>query len=135
MRRTKVLLAKPGLDGHDKGVKLVARALKDAGMEVLYLGMRQTVEGILSAARQEDVDVIGISVLSGIHLSFAGRLMARVKELGMEETPVVFGGVIPEADIPALRSLGVSAVFPVGSRFDEVRAWIEQSAAGAKRDG
>jgi len=134
MRRIRVLLAKPGLDGHDKGVKLVARALKDAGMEVLYLGMRQTVDGILNAARQEDVDVIGVSILSGIHLGFARALKARMRELGMEAVPVVFGGVIPEPDIPALKELGVQAVFPVGSRFEEIRSWVERCAAGAARD-
>jgi len=129
------LLAKPGLDGHDKGVKLVACALKDAGMEVIYLGMRQTAEGILNAARQEDVDVIGISVLSGIHLGFARTLMPHLKELRLEAIPVVFGGVIPDADIPILEQLGVKAVFPVGSAFTDIGDWIKRQVTGAKHDG
>jgi methylmalonyl-CoA mutase, C-terminal domain len=132
--KIRVLLAKPGLDGHDNGVKLVARALRDAGMEVIYLGMRQTAQGILEAARQEDVDVIGISTLSGIHVGFAKKLLAMAKELGMQGTPVVFGGVIPEEDLPTLREIGVQAVFTVGSPFNEIAAWFKQCGSGRKHD-
>jgi methylmalonyl-CoA mutase C-terminal domain/subunit len=126
-RRIRVLLAKPGLDGHDKGVKLVARDLKDAGMEVVYLGMRLSAEAILNVAAQEDVDVIGISILSGVHTSFAQKLMRRTRELGLDEIPIIFGGVIPEEDIPVLKELGVREVFPVGSAFEDIRVWIENN--------
>lgn len=132
-RKIRVLLAKPGLDGHDKGIKLVARDLKDAGMEVVYLGMRQSAEAILNVAGQEDVDVIGISILSGVHASFAQKLMRRTKELGLDDIPVIFGGVIPEEDIPGLKELGVSEVFPVGSAFEDIRIWIGKHSA--RKDG
>lgn len=132
-RKIRVLLAKPGLDGHDKGVKLVARDLKDAGIEVVYLGMRLSAEAILNVAGQEDVDVIGISILSGVHTSFAQKLMERAGDLGLNDIPVIFGGVIPEEDIPGLKDLGIREVFPVGSAFEDIRIWIEKNSA--RKDG
>jgi methylmalonyl-CoA mutase, C-terminal domain len=115
----RVLLAKPGLDGHDRGVKVVAMALRDAGAEVVYLGLRRTVPEIVAAAVQDDVDVIGISVLSGAHLALATDLVGALEASGVR-APVVVGGTIPEADVPALRELGVAGVYPVGSRLDDV---------------
>jgi len=116
----RVLIAKPGLDGHDKGAKTVAVALKNAGMEVIYTGRRQSVDQIINAAIQEGVDIIGLSILSGVHLEIAEGLMAKMKETGAERIPVVVGGVIPKKDIPLLKAMGVREVFPVGSTFDEI---------------
>ena len=116
----RVLIAKPGLDGHDKGAKTVAVALKNAGMEVIYTGRRQSVDQIINAAIQEGVDIIGLSILSGGHLEIAEGLMAKMKETGAERIPVVVGGVIPKKDIPLLKAMGVREVFPVGSTFDEI---------------
>ena len=113
---TKVLLAKLGLDGHDRGVKIVARALRDAGMEVVYLGMRVTPDQVAQAALQEDVDVVGISILSGAHLRLIPRLTQALDDRGLlEDMLVVVGGTIPEQDVPKLRDVGVGAVFPVGT--------------------
>src|SRR5208337_2422731 len=105
-KRIRVLIAKPGLDGHDRGAKIIARALRDAGMEVIYTGLRQTPEMIASAALQEDVDVIGLSILSGAHNTLAPQLMNLLKEKGMEGVTVLLGGTIPAADIPALKAAG-----------------------------
>lgn len=116
----RVLIGKPGLDGHDKGAKTVAMALKDAGMEVIYTGRRQSVDQIISTAIQEGVDIIGLSILSGVHLEIAEELMAKMKGKGVEGIPVVVGGVIPKKDIPLLKSIGVKEVFPVGSTFKEI---------------
>ena len=116
----RVLIAKPGLDGHDKGAKTVAVALKNAGMEVIYTGRRQSVDQIINAAIQEGVDIIGLSILSGVHLEITEGLMAKMKETGAEGIPVVVGGVIPKKDIPLLKAMGVREVFPVGSTFDEI---------------
>ena len=108
-KKTRVLIAKPGLDGHDRGAKIIARALRDAGMEVIYTGLRQTPEMIASAAAQEDVDVIGLSILSGAHNTLCPQLMELLKAKGMTDVMVVLGGIIPEADIPALKKVGISA--------------------------
>lgn len=116
----RVLIAKPGLDGHDKGAKTVAVALKNAGMEVIYTGRRQSVDQIINAAIQEGVDIIGLSILSGVHLEITEGLMTKMKEIGAEGIPVVVGGVIPKKDIPLLKAMGVREVFPVGSTFDEI---------------
>jgi methylmalonyl-CoA mutase C-terminal domain/subunit len=116
----RVLIAKPGLDGHDKGAKTVAVALKNAGMEVIYTGRRQSVDQIVNAAIQEGVDIIGLSILSGVHLEVTEELIAKMKEKGIEGIPVVVGGVIPKKDIPLLKAMGVREVFPVGSSFDEI---------------
>jgi len=122
----RVLIAKPGLDGHDKGAKTVAMALKDAGMEVIYTGRRQSVDQIVHAAVQEGVDVIGLSILSGVHIEITEELTARMKEKGLEEIPVVVGGVIPGKDIAVLKGMGVKEVFPVGSTFEEIIQGIEK---------
>jgi methylmalonyl-CoA mutase C-terminal domain/subunit len=122
----RVLIGKPGLDGHDKGAKTVAVALKNAGMEVIYTGRRQSVDQIINAAIQEGVDIIGLSILSGVHLEITEGLMAKMKETGAEGIPVVVGGVIPKKDIPLLKAMGVREVFPVGSSFDEIVKTIKE---------
>ncbi len=116
-RPIRVLIAKPGLDGHDRGAKVVAHALRDAGMEVIYTGLHQSVEGIVQAAIQEDVDVIGLSIMSGAHLPICRKLMGLLSEKGSLDKKVVVGGVIPKRDIPALKELGVAGVFPGGTPF------------------
>jgi methylmalonyl-CoA mutase, C-terminal domain len=123
-RRIRVLIAKPGLDGHDRGAKVVALALRNAGFEVIYTGLHQTVEEIVEAAVQEDVDVIGLSILSGAHLPLSAKLMARLAELADDDPRprVLVGGNIPRQDVAALQALGVTAVFPTGSRFEEIVA-------------
>jgi methylmalonyl-CoA mutase C-terminal domain/subunit len=120
MTPPRVVLAKPGLDGHDRGVKVVAMALRDAGAEVIYLGLRRSVAEIVRAAVDEDADVIGISVLSGAHLELASDLLREREARGRAEVPVVLGGTIPETDVEELRSLGVAAVFPVGTNLLKV---------------
>jgi methylmalonyl-CoA mutase C-terminal domain/subunit len=122
----RVLIAKPGLDGHDKGAKTVAMALKGAGMEVIYTGRRQSVDQIVTAAMQEGVDLIGLSILSGVHLEIAEELMAKMKTKKIEQIPVVVGGVIPKKDIPALKAMGVKEVYPIGSTFDEIAQGIQK---------
>ena len=124
----RVLIGKPGLDGHDKGAKTVAMALKDAGMEVIYTGRRQSVDQIISTAIQEGMDIIGLSILSGVHLEIAEELMAKMKEKGVEGIPIVLGGVIPKKDIPLLKSIGVKEVFPIGSTFKEIVKAIKEIA-------
>ena len=127
-RPPRVLLAKPGLDGHDRGIKVVGMALRDAGADVIYLGMRRTVEQILDAAAQEDVDVIGLSVLSGAHLALGARLLDARAAHGVGDVPVVIGGTIPRADAERLEALGAS-VFPMGSNLDEVVRGVLDAAA------
>lgn len=124
-RRIRVLVAKPGLDGHDRGAKVVARALRDAGMEVIYTGLRQTPEMIVSAALQEDVDCIGLSILSGAHNAIVPRLMELLRERGLLDVLVVIGGIVPEADAKALTSAGVGAVFPPGSGLQDIIQFIQ----------
>ncbi len=126
-RKIRVLVAKPGLDGHDRGAKVVALALRDAGFEVIYTGLHQTVDQIVETGLQEDVDVIGLSILSGAHLPITKKLMARLQEEGMTDTAVLVGGNIPERDSPALQAMGVTAVFPTGSQFVEMIAVIRES--------
>jgi methylmalonyl-CoA mutase C-terminal domain/subunit len=118
-RKIRVLVAKPGLDGHDRGAKVVARALRDAGMEVIYTGLRQTPEMIAEAALQENVDVIGLSVLSGAHMALAPRLMELLKASGLENVRVFVGGIIPDEDVPRLKELGVMGVYGPGTLSDE----------------
>jgi methylmalonyl-CoA mutase C-terminal domain/subunit len=120
----KVLLAKPGLDGHDRGVKVVAMGLRDRGAEVVYLGLRQSVDMILAAARDEGVDVVGISVLSGAHLHLGTALLRRRAAFGVPDLPVAIGGTIPAADADRLRAEGAAAVFPVGTSLDDAVAGI-----------
>jgi methylmalonyl-CoA mutase C-terminal domain/subunit len=128
-KRIRVLIAKPGLDGHDRGAKIIARALRDAGMEVIYTGLRQTPEMIASAAVQEDVDVIGLSILSGAHNTICPRLMELLREKGMNDVTVLIGGIIPEADIPALKKAGIAEVFLPGSTTQGIVEFIRQRFA------
>jgi methylmalonyl-CoA mutase C-terminal domain/subunit len=130
-RPIRVLIAKPGLDGHDRGAKVVALALRDAGFEVIYTGLHQTVEQIVEAALQEDVDLIGLSVLSGAHLPIARKLIAQLAAAGLADRPVLFGGNIPAPDLPALLALGVAGVFPTGSAFDRIAAFIRERVGAA----
>lgn len=127
-RSIRVLVAKPGLDGHDRGAKVVALALRDAGFEVIYTGLHQTVEQIVEAALQEDVDVIGLSILSGAHLPITAKLIARLREAKMDDVLVLVGGNIPERDIAPLKGLGVGGVFPTGSNFRDIAAFIREKA-------
>lgn len=114
-KKIRVLMSKPGLDGHDRGVKVITRALRDAGMEVIYTGLRYTPEMIVEAAMQEDVDVIGLSILSGAHLSLVPRVMDLLRQAGLEKVKVFVGGIIPEEDIPQLKKVGVSAIYGPGT--------------------
>ncbi|UCC66441.1 MAG: cobalamin-dependent protein [Deltaproteobacteria bacterium] len=132
-RRIKVLIAKPGLDGHDRGAKVVAHALRDAGMEVVYTGLHQTVDQIINAAIEEDVDVLGLSIMSGAHLPICEKVMRRVKEEAIDDVLVVVGGVIPVKDIPKLKELGVKGVFPGGTPFQDITTFINQNVR--KRQG
>src|SRR5262245_29581935 len=131
MRKHRVIIAKPGLDGHDRGAKVIARALRDAGMEVIYTGLRQTPEQIVSAALQEDADVIGLSILSGAHNHIVPRLMELLKEKGLEHVQVLVGGIIPDLDVPKLKSLGVKGVFPPGTPMQEIVDFINGSQSEA----
>jgi len=127
-RRIRVLLAKPGLDGHDRGAKVVAHALREAGMEVIYTGLHQTVASIVNQAIQEDVDVIGLSIMSGAHIPICRKLMQMVKEQDIDNKLVVVGGVIPNKDVPALKDIGVHGIFPGGSLFHDIVDFIEENA-------
>ncbi len=126
-RKIRVLVAKPGLDGHDRGAKVVARALRDAGMEVIYTGIRQTPEMIVEAALQEDVDVIGLSILSGAHLALCPRILELLRQQGMEDVIVLVGGIIPEEDRPALQRAGVHAIFGPGASTQEIADCIQRA--------
>jgi methylmalonyl-CoA mutase C-terminal domain/subunit len=130
--KIRVLVAKPGLDGHDRGAKVVARALRDAGMEVIYTGIRQTPEMIVKAALQEDVDVLGLSILSGAHMELFPIIMEQLKEKGMENVLVIAGGIIPKDDIPALQEMGIKAVFGPGTATREVADFINKAMAERK---
>ena len=124
MSKIRVIIAKPGLDGHDRGAKVIARALRDAGMEVIYTGLRQTPEQVMSAALQEDADVIGLSILSGAHMHICPRLMQLLHEKGMDDVLVVVGGIIPDVDIPRLRDIGVKGIFLPGTPMQEIIDFI-----------
>ena len=126
-RKTRVLLAKPGLDGHDRGAKVVAHALKEAGMEVIYTGLHQTVPSIVKQAVQEGVHVIGLSIMSGAHVPICRKLMDLVKKEEISDVLVVVGAVIPAKDVPVLQSLGVKGVFPGGTRFEEISRFIKEN--------
>ena len=128
MRKLRVVIAKPGLDGHDRGAKVIARALRDAGMEVIYTGLRQTPEQIVAAALQEDADVIGLSILSGAHNHIAPRLMDLLKAKGLDDVLVVIGGIIPDLDIPRLKAIGVKGVFLPGTPMQEIVDFINANA-------
>jgi methylmalonyl-CoA mutase, C-terminal domain len=128
-RKIRVLVAKPGLDGHDRGAKVVARALRDAGMEVIYTGLRQTPEMIAEAALQEDVDVVGLSVLSGAHMALVPRVLELLKANGQEKVKIFIGGIIPDEDVPQLKKMGVTGIYgpgaPTGQIIDDVRAAVK----------
>ena len=126
-RKIRVLLAKPGLDGHDRGAKVVAHALKEAGMEVIYTGLHQTVPSIVKQAVQEAADVIGLSIMSGAHVPICRKLMDMITKEGFESVLVVVGGVIPNRDVPILKTLGVKGIFPGGTRFDEITRFIKEN--------
>jgi methylmalonyl-CoA mutase cobalamin-binding domain/chain len=130
--RIRVLVAKPGLDGHDRGAKIIARAFRDAGFEVVYTGLRQTPEQVVTAALQEDVDVIGLSVLSGAHMTLCPRIMELMKKEKLDDVLVLVGGIIPDQDIPKLKSLGVSEVFQPGVSTEDIIEYVRQNAG--KRD-
>jgi methylmalonyl-CoA mutase, C-terminal domain len=125
----RVVIAKPGLDGHDRGAKVIARALRDAGMEVIYTGLRQTPEQIAAAAEQEDADVIGLSILSGAHNSICPRLMELLREKGLTDVLVILGGIIPDADLPALKAMGIAGVFRPGTSMQEIIEFIQRETA------
>ena len=127
MRKLRVVIAKPGLDGPDRGAKVIARALRDAGMEVIYTGLRQTPEQIVSAALQEDADVIGLSILSGAHNHIAPKLMALLHEQGLDDVLVLVGGIIPDVDVPKLHNLGVKGVFLPGTSMQTIVDFINQN--------
>ncbi len=128
-RKIKVLVAKPGLDGHDRGAKVVAHALKEAGMEVVYTGLHQSVEAVVQAAVQEDVDVIGLSIMTGGHLPICRKLMKLLQDKGAGDKLVCVGGVIPTRDFEALRSLGVQGIFPGGTPLEQTIAFIRENVA------
>jgi methylmalonyl-CoA mutase C-terminal domain/subunit len=125
--RIRILIAKPGLDGHDRGVKVVARALRDAGFEVIYTGLHQTPEMIVSAAIQEDVDAIGLSILSGAHNVLFPRVMELLRERGADDVVVFGGGIIPQDDIPGLRAAGIKHIFTPGTPLAEVVRWVREN--------
>ncbi len=131
-KRIRVLVAKPGLDGHDRGAKVVARALRDAGMEVIYTGIRQTPEMIVETAVQEDVDVIGLSILSGAHLELLPTIIQGLKKKGLTNALVIAGGIIPDEDVSALRKMGVKAVFGPGTPTDKIADFIKKELVTAK---
>ncbi len=130
----RILIAKPGLDGHDRGAKVIARALRDAGMEVIYTGLRQTPEMIAEAALQEDVNAVGLSILSGAHMALVPRVLELMRAEGLDNVPVLVGGIIPDEDAPRLKELGVAAVFGPGTStqaiIDAFRQAIEEAGAG-----
>ena len=125
-RKIRVLVAKPGLDGHDRGAKVIARALRDAGMEVIYTGLRQTPEMIVDAALQEDVDVIGLSILSGAHMAILPRIFELMKANDMHDVTVIVGGIIPTEDVPALEKMGVSGIFGPGTSTEMIIEHVKQ---------
>jgi methylmalonyl-CoA mutase C-terminal domain/subunit len=126
-KKIRVLIAKPGLDGHDRGAKVIARALRDAGMEVVYTGIRQTPEMIAEAALHEDVDAVGMSILSGAHMALFPRVMDLLRENDMDDVLVVAGGIIPDEDVPVLREMGVRGVFGPGTRTDDIINFIRDN--------
>ncbi len=127
-RKIRVLVAKPGLDGHDRGAKVIARALRDAGMEVIYTGLRQTPEMIAAAALQEDVDAVGISILSGAHNTLCPRIVALLRERGMDDCLVLVGGIIPEEDVVRLKGQGVAEVFLPGTSTEDIVKFLRENA-------
>ena len=135
MRKIRVVIAKPGLDGHDRGAKVIARALRDAGMEVIYTGLRQTPEQIVNAALQEDADVIGLSILSGAHTHICPRLMQLVREKRLDGLLVLVGGIIPDVDLPALREMGIEGVFQSGTPMQAIIDFIQRHVRPPGKQG
>ena len=125
--RIRVIVAKPGLDGHDRGAKVIARAFRDAGFEVIYTGLRQTPEQIVNAALQEDADVIGLSVLSGAHMTLCPRIMELMKKESLDDVLVVVGGIIPDQDIPKLKEAGIAEIFQPGASTEEIVAYVRNN--------
>jgi len=131
-KKIRVLVAKPGLDGHDRGAKVVARALRDAGMEVIYTGLRQTPEMIAQAALQEDVDVVGLSILSGAHMALAPRILELLKANGQGDIHVFIGGIVPDEDVPRLKEMGVSGIYGPGASTQDIVEDIRRAAGPAR---
>ncbi|MEJ2707630.1 MAG: cobalamin B12-binding domain-containing protein [Anaerolineales bacterium] len=129
-KKIRVLVAKPGLDGHDRGAKVVARALRDAGMEVIYTGLRQTPEMIAESALQEDVDAVGLSILSGAHMALVPRVLELLKANGQEQVKVFVGGIVPDQDVPRLKEMGVSGVYGPGTLTDHIVQDVRQAVLG-----
>ncbi len=129
-RKIRILIAKPGLDGHDRGAKVIARALRDAGMEVVYTGLRQTPEMIVEAALQEDVDAIGLSILSGAHMALVPRVIELMRANELSDVSLFIGGIIPDDDLPVLKEMGVAGVFGPGANTAEIARFIQESVAG-----
>ena len=128
-KKIRVIVAKPGLDGHDRGAKVVARALRDAGMEVIYTGLRQTPDMIVEAAIQEDVDVVGLSILSGAHMTLVPRIVEGLRTNGLDDVIVTVGGIIPDDDVPRLNAIGVKGIFGPGTHTQEIVSFIRQAVA------
>jgi len=129
-RKIRVLVAKPGLDGHDRGAKVVARALRDAGMEVIYTGLRQTPEMIAEAALQEDVDVVGLSILSGAHMALAPRVLELLRANGQDQVKVFIGGIIPDEDLPRLKEMGIAGVYGPGASTEDIIREVKAAVTG-----
>jgi len=125
----RILIAKPGLDGHDRGAKVIARALRDAGMEVIYTGLRQTPEMVVEAALQEDVDGVGLSILSGAHMTLVPRVVEGLRQAGLDHVKVFVGGIVPDEDVPALKELGVAGIFGPGTSIQTVTGFVRQQLA------
>jgi methylmalonyl-CoA mutase C-terminal domain/subunit len=130
----RILIAKPGLDGHDRGAKVIARALRDAGMEVIYLGLRQTPEMITEAALQEDADAVGLSILSGAHMTLLPRVVELLKQNGLDDVMVFAGGIIPDEDVPLLKEIGVRGIFGPGTNTDDVVAFVYEQLGATSSD-
>ena len=131
-RKIRVLVAKPGLDGHDRGAKVIARALRDAGMEVIYTGLRQTPEMIAEAALQEDVSVVGLSILSGAHMALVPRILELLRANGLDDVSLFLGGIIPDEDVPALKAMGVAGIFGPGTSTEAVVAAVTGAVRGSQ---
>ena len=131
--KIRVVIAKPGLDGHDRGAQVIARALRDAGMEVIYTGLRQTPEQIVAAALQEDADVIGLSILSGAHMHICPRVVALLKEKGLDDVQVVVGGIIPDVDVPKLQAMGIRGIFIPGTPMQQIVDYINTNVRVGER--
>ena len=132
-RRYRIVVAKPGLDGHDRGAKVIARALRDAGFEVIYTGLHQTPEQVVRTVMQEDADAVGLSLLSGAHLTLVPKVLDGLKTEGLSDVVVIVGGIIPERDVEVLRAAGVSAVFSPGAHLPEIASWLEEALDARER--